>query len=622
MEKTPSFLMNEVLSQITEITRLMCNSISWKIEEDIEQSVESLCEGTMEVPTVRFDVGQLMQWPDMNSAGVMICGFMLESEMFSHGSARCEAAKSEMFTPVFAGGGGVVAEAGPMVVAKAVTSRVSALPTVGSDIQTDLSAAAGGEDRLCLSSGDVLDNVGHGAGRSDARMVPVEHLLLFGEVHNVVLSWMRPVVVLTSKFFLSDEGEDVEMPLHINDGRPVRQRKVYFSDVDKCPQMTEGIHGVGPTGDRWDGQRILDTWCKLCKWMNTQLWDPENGLGVTSGQDTVRLGTGIVTRSVQYPVERSILRGSPCSRRLGDETGSVGRNGQYKFDADWLDGHPNRRGSSVITGTDATVAQYCRYIKGIPTKDWALSNRPAVWNDVLEYPPVLVNCSNDTDRTWIVFRCVWLYKLLAGRIEMPSGNFLKSVSESNLDKLYDLPESIQDVMGLQALRPSAAVMTIPDSNCVRIVTPDEHVPTGFHKILIYDMGQEDWPKVPMGEIGCLRLDWPKDLFSFVGRYQLELEHMRKECRDRFGGISSGTCPTCEKFIQVNLGKHVALYHLDLAQLWRCPVGWCPVWKGTSQDCVNHMRRAHNTPISVKAGNLARWFPPWTVPAPMAEWSKA
>ena len=441
-------------------------------------------------------------------------------------------------------------------------------------------------------------------------MVPVEHLLLFSEVHNVMLSWMRPVVALTSKFFLSDEGEDVEMPLHINDGRPVRQRKVYFGDVDKGPQMTEGTHGVGPTGDRWDGQRILDTWYKLCKWMNTQLWDPETGLGLTSGQDTVGLGTGIVTRSVQYPVERSILRGS-----LGDETGSVGRNGQCKFDADWLDGHLNRRGGSVITGTEATVAQYCRYIKGIPTKDWGLSNRPAVWNSVPEYPPVLVICSNDTDRTWIVFRCGWLYKLLAGRIEMSSGSFLKSVSESNLDKLYDLPESIQDVMGLQALRPSAAVckvMTIPDSNCVRIVTPDEHVQTGFHEILIYDMGQKDWPKVPMSEIGCLRLDCPKDLFSFVGRYQLELEHMRKECRDRFGGITSGTCPTCEKFIQVNLGKHVALYHLDLAQLWRCPVGWCPVWKGTSQDCVDHMRRAHNTPISAKAGNLARWFPPWTV----------
>ena len=155
-------------------------------------------------------------------------------------------------------------------------------------------------------------------------------------------------------------------------------------------------------------------------------------------------------------------------------------------------------------------------------------------------------------------------------------------------------------------------MSIPDSNSVRVITPDEHVPTGFHEILIEDMGLKEWPKVALSEIGCLRLDWPQEFFTFVGRYQLELEQMQKECRDRFEGISSGACPTCEKFIQNNLGRHVAMYHLDLAQLWRCPVGWCPVWKGTSQDCIDHMRRAHNTPITMKAGNLARWFPPWTV----------
>ena len=98
------------------------------------------------------------------------------------------------------------------------------------------------------------------------------------------------------------------------------------------------------------------------------------------------------------------------------------------------------------------------------------------------------------------------------------------------------------------------------SNCVRIVTPDEHVNTGFHEILIYDMGQEEWPQVPLSEIGCLRLDWPNDLFAFVGRYQLELEQMRKECRDRFGASASGTCPTCEKYIQINLGKHMPFFH--------------------------------------------------------------
>ena len=50
----------------------------------------------------------------------------------------------------------------------------------------------------------------------------------------------------------------------------------------------------------------------------------------------------------------------------------------------------------------------------------------------------------------------------------------------------------------------------------------------------------------------------------------------------------------------------------MAQLWRCPVTWCTIWKGTSQDCVDHMRKAHNIPALVKAANLARWFPPWMV----------
>ena len=112
VEKNQSFLVEEVLPQITDVTRPMCEPVSWMIEGDLGQSVESLCEGTTRVPTVRFDVGQLMQWPDINSAGVMICGFMLESEMPSLGSVRRTAepvsvvTKSEMLTPVFAGGGG------------------------------------------------------------------------------------------------------------------------------------------------------------------------------------------------------------------------------------------------------------------------------------------------------------------------------------------------------------------------------------------------------------------------------------------------------------------------------------------------------------------------------------
>ena len=83
------------------MTNPMIEPVSWAMDEDLGQSVEIRCEGAARVPTVRFDVGQLMQWPDTKSAGVMIRGIMLESEMSSIVSVRCAA---EMLTPVFAGG--------------------------------------------------------------------------------------------------------------------------------------------------------------------------------------------------------------------------------------------------------------------------------------------------------------------------------------------------------------------------------------------------------------------------------------------------------------------------------------------------------------------------------------
>ena len=60
------------------------------------------------------------------------------------------------------------------------------------------------------------------------------------------------------------------------------------------------------------------------------------------------------------------------------------------------------------------------------------------------------------------------------------------------EKLYDLaPDIIPDVMGLRAVRPSAAVvkvMSVPDSRCIRVVTPDDHMNIGFHEILLHDKG--------------------------------------------------------------------------------------------------------------------------------------
>ena len=164
------------------------------------------------------------------------------------------------------------------------------------------------------------------------------------------------------------------------------------------------------------------------------------------------------------------------------------------------------------------------------------------------------------------------------------GTFLELELNLESDKLYDLGGALPDVMGLQATQPRVAivkVMTVPDSRCVRVVVPDNHVSIGFHEILIHDMEDEELPFVVLSELGRLHLDWLWALFTFMARYQFDLDQMRKECRERLSSTQSGACTTCGKHIQQNLGRHVALYHMELAQLWRCPVMWCTVWKGLS-----------------------------------------
>ena len=106
------------------------------------------------------------------------------------------------------------------------------------------------------------------------------------------------------------------------------------------------------------------------------------------------------------------------------------------------------------------------------------------------------------------------------------GTFLGLALDLGSDRLYDLVQDIPDVMGFRGLRPSVAivkVMSVPDSRCVRVVTPDDHVNIGFHKVLLHDLEDEDLPFVTLSELRCLRLDWPKTLFTFMSRYQFDLQ---------------------------------------------------------------------------------------------------
>ena len=65
-------------------------------------------------------------------------------------------------------------------------------------------------------------------------------------------------------------------------------------------------------------------------------------------------------------------------------------------------------------------------------------------------------------------------------------------------------------------------------------------------------------------------------------------------------------------IKTDMYRHVARRHLQLAQLWRCPVSWCTVWKGAPQDLMDHILDGHNVPKENRRASLQKLFPPWTV----------
>ena len=75
----------------------------------------------------------------------------------------------------------------------------------------------------------------------------------------------------------------------------------------------------------------------------------------------------------------------------------------------------------------------------------------------------------------------------------------------------------------------------------------------------------------------------------------DLEVMRSEAKKRFRNARPGSCAYCGTWIKCDMYRHVVRFHLDLAQLWRCLVSWCTVWKGTPQDCMDHVRGAHDVP---------------------------
>ena len=96
------------------------------------------------------------------------------------------------------------------------------------------------------------------------------------------------------------------------------------------------------------------------------------------------------------------------------------------------------------------------------------------------------------------------------------------------------------------------------------------------------------------------------------RRQTDMESLRRECKSKFRNSQAERCTYCGQNIIHDMARHVSNYHLDLEQLWRCPVSWCSQWKGTPRTASTISARDTTWVSQVKTANLGKWFPPWTV----------
>ena len=176
--------------------------------------------------------------------------------------------------------------------------------------------------------------------------------------------------------------------------------------------------------------------------------------------------------------------------------------------------------------------------------------------------------------------------------------------------------SFPDKVGLFGRRKDAAVSRIlagRDSRSVRFLVPDRRVvDRGYHDVTVVDMEDEREPMVVKEDMKRLRELWPVKVFDHMKWYQQDLELMRKSAKKEYSQTRPMPCRFCGKVIRVDMYHLVARLHLDLVQLWRCPIAWCTTWRGSPQDCLEHLRSGHDAPWISKTASIEKYAPPWTV----------
>ena len=177
---------------------------------------------------------------------------------------------------------------------------------------------------------------------------------------------------------------------------------------------------------------------------------------------------------------------------------------------------------------------------------------------------------------------------------------------------------VEDVFGMCGRRKGATESRIlqgRDARSVRVLVPDcRGLEQNFQDITVVDMGDLPESEVSIPELSDLTRKWPPAVIAHMRWRQPELEEMQQAAKLQYRKNQPAQCDFCSITIRCDIYRRMTRCHLDLAQLWRCPVAWCTVWKGALQDLTDHVRYAHRSrvPEEVQSVKLEKLIPPWTV----------
>ena len=217
---------------------------------------------------------------------------------------------------------------------------------------------------------------------------------------------------------------------------------------------------------------------------------------------------------------------------------------------------------------------------------------------------------------------------------MRKSNDVSDTEQTFLDSLgvLDLDLSFgPDAFGLKAFdeeRPITRMLPGSGPCDLRLLLPDVGLGnTGFHDVIIENLlGTSVWRSrhvTPADVIG-LRQRWPKAVFQVMRERHTELEDLRRKAftsgQPAYRYTGRGYCPVCKTKSDEGLDNHMMCHHLALGQLWRCPVEWCAVWKGSVRECRDHFSDKHSDSETINFDQVSKAMPAWTVPRDF--WTKA